>query len=126
VISLLNRVEWLRSTLKTLDREVSHKRNLVRTNLAGELYRRLHHARIAFLHGNPLADETLTLGDGKSILPYAGPLFRMALTAYLSLKFPELPSDADETARGRYVGERMKFNGPQRDCEAVILSTSAP
>ena len=41
VIALLNRVEWLRPTLKTLDREVSHKGNLVRTNLAGELYRRL-------------------------------------------------------------------------------------
>jgi hypothetical protein len=50
----------------------------------------------------------------------------MALTAYLSLKFPELPSGADETAMGHYVAGRMEFNGPQRDCEAVILSTSAP
>ena len=105
---------------------MSHKGNPVRTNLAGELYRRLYDARNAFLHGNPLTDETLTLGNGKPILPYAGPLFRMALTAYLSLKFPELPSGADETAMGRYVPGRMEFNGPQRDCEAVILSTSAP
>jgi len=126
VIALLNRVEWLRPKLKTPDRDVSHKGNPVRTNLAGELYRRFHHARTAFLHGNPLTDETLTLGNGKSILPYAGPLFRMALTASLSLKFPELPSGADETAMGRYVAERMEFNGPQQDCEAVILSTSTP
>ena len=126
VIALLNRVEWLRPTLKTPDRDVSHKGNPVRTNLAGELYRRFHYARTKFLHGDPLTDETLTLGNGKSILPYAGPLFRMALTAYFSLTFPELPSDADETAMGRYVAERMEFNGPQRDCEAVILSTSAP
>ena len=43
VIAMLNRVEWLRPTLKTQDREVrSHnKGNPVRTNLAGELYRRL-------------------------------------------------------------------------------------
>ena len=102
---------------------MSHKGNPVRTNLAGELYRRLYRARNAFLHGNPLTSETLTLGNGKSILPYAGPLFRMALTAYLSLKFPELPSDADETAMGCYVVERMQFNGPQNNCEAVILST---
>ena len=125
VIAMLNRVEWLRPTLKTQDREVrSHnKGNPVRTNLAGELYRRLYHARNAFLHGNPLTAETLTLGNGKSILPYAGPLFRMALTAYLSLKFPKLPSGAGETEMGRYVAGRMEFNGPQRDCEAVILST---
>jgi hypothetical protein len=125
VIALLNRVEWLRPALKTPDRDVSHKGNPVRTNLAGALYRRFHYARTAFLHGNPLTGETLTLKNGKSILPYAGPLFRMALTAYLSLTFPELPSDADETAMGRYVVERREFNGPQRDCEAVIL-TSAP
>ena len=47
VIALLNRVEWLRPTLKARDRDVSHKGNPVRTNLAGELYRRFHYARTA-------------------------------------------------------------------------------
>jgi hypothetical protein len=111
VIALLNRVEWLMPTLKTPDRDVSHKGNPLRTNRAGELYRRFHYARTAFLHGNPLTDETLTLGNGKSILPYAGPLFRMALTAYLSLTFPELPSGADETAIGSL---RWRAYGIQR------------
>ena len=46
---------------------MSHKGNPVRTNLAGELYRRLYRTRNAFLHGNPLTSETLTLGNGKSI-----------------------------------------------------------
>jgi hypothetical protein len=98
---------------------------LVRTNLAGGVYDRLHKVRNDFLHGNRVDTETLKLEKcEKSVLFFAAPLFRLALTAYLDLRWTTEFPTADEAALfGEFVGKRMEFRGPQRDCEAAILST---
>jgi hypothetical protein len=124
VIKLLSRVEWSRSELKEPDREVKVRRDrFVRTNLAGELYERLNTVRNDFLHGNRVDAETLKLEKcGKSVLFFAAPLFRLALTAYLDLRWTtEFPKTDEAALFGELVGKRMEFRGPQRDCEAAIL-----
>jgi hypothetical protein len=116
VIDLLAQVEWSRSELKEPDRAVQTRDGLVRTNLAGGVYERLHKVRNDFLHGNRVDAETLKLEKcEKSVLFFAAPLFRLALTAYLDLRWTTEFPGVDE------AGRRMEFRGPQRDCEAAIL-----
>jgi hypothetical protein len=123
VLALLAKVEWLRPELKEPDREVRAGGGIVRTNLAGGIYKRLNKVRNDFLHGNRVDGETLKLEKGKSVLLFAAPLFRLALTAYLNLRFvTEFPSASDADLWGELIGKRMQFHGPQRDCEAAILS----
>ena len=72
---------------------------------------------------NQVDHETLKLEKcQKSVLSFAAPLFRLALTAYLGLRWPtEIPSANEAALFGEFVGKRMEFRGPQRDCEAAIL-----
>jgi hypothetical protein len=124
VLALLGRVEWSRPELKEPDREVNIRDGVVRTNVAGWIYWKLNKVRSDFLHGNRVDAETLKLQKSeKSVLLFAAPLFRLALTAYLDLRFKiEFPSADDAAVWGELSVKRMRFRGPQRDCEAVILS----
>jgi hypothetical protein len=124
VIELLSQVEWTRSELKEPDRGVKTRDGLVRTNLAGGIYGRLNKVRNDFLHGNRVDTGTLKLEKcKKSVLLFAAPLFRLALTAYLDLRCTtELPSANEAALFGELMAMRMEFRGPQRDCEAAILS----
>jgi hypothetical protein len=123
VIDLLGQVEWSRSELKEPDREVKIRDRFVPTNLAGEIYGRLNKVRNDFLHGNRVDAETLKLEKcEKSVLFFAAPLFRLALTAHLDLRWTTEFPDVEETALwGELSVRRMEFRGPQRDCEAAIL-----
>jgi hypothetical protein len=123
VIDLLGQVEWTRSELKEPDRAVKTRDGLVRTNLAGGVYDRLHKVRNDFLHGNRVDAETLKLEKReKSVLFFAAPLFRLALTAYLDLRWTtEFPGVDEAALWGELSVRRMGFRGPQRDCEAAIL-----
>jgi hypothetical protein len=59
--------------------------------------------------------ETLKLAKREqSVLWLAAPLFRLALTASLNLRF----TDED---RGRHIAKQMAFNRPQRLAEDAIL-----
>jgi len=59
------------------------------------------------------------------VLSFAAPLFRLALTAYLDLRFvPEFPN-ATDGGLGELAAKGLEFRGPQRDCEAAILSAEA-
>jgi hypothetical protein len=70
------------------------EKNPIQTNCAGAIYKRLYDVRSDFLHGNPVTAETLKLAKRQeSVLVSAAPLFRLALTAVLDLRSPEL-SDA--------------------------------
>jgi hypothetical protein len=128
VLSLLERAEWLRPELKVQDRIVVHRRKPVQTNLAGEVYAHLNRARNDFLHGNPVTAETLSLEKcGKSALHFAAPLFRLAMSAALDLKFSEaLPDAADAEGFGSYIGKRRHFLTPQRFAEDAILVADKP
>jgi hypothetical protein len=60
-------------------------------------------------------------------LHFAAPLFRLALSAALDLKFSEaLPGAADAEGFGCYIGRRMDFHAPQRFSEDAILAADEP
>jgi hypothetical protein len=121
VLSLFNQPRWLRTELKAQDREVVHCKKAIQTNRAGALYKRLYDVRNAFLHGEEVTPKTLTLEPCKqSVLFFAAPLFRLALTAFLDLRIPEIATDDD----GRW--REMWARKPQRDAEGAILIADAP
>lgn len=124
VLTLLNSVAWQDKTLQVLDREVHFREKTILTNAAGTVYEVLYRVRNAFLHGNPVTAETLSMPHcGKHVLQFAAPLFRLALTAYLELKFPDAMPDPheDPNGAGRYIADHMEFVGPQRLAEKAIL-----
>jgi hypothetical protein len=118
VLSLLNHVQWLNQKLEIKDRTVG-KDKRISTNLAGSIYDRLYIARNHFLHGDLVTAQTLMLDKcRKHVHLFAAPLFRLALTGSLNLRF----SDED---RGR--AKRMAFNRPQRLAEdAILMADKAP
>jgi hypothetical protein len=87
------------------------------------IYGELNRARNDFLHGNPIDASRLIVAPGKRPLHlYAGPLFRMALAAFIDLKhIPRLKRD-DETEYEAYLSDQFMFGRFQRDIE-VALST---
>ena len=56
-------------------------------NLACWIYGELYQARNDFAHGNPVDASRLCLPNGRYLHYYAAPLYRMALTSFLSLKW---------------------------------------
>ena len=130
VLSQLGRIQWLSAKLRVQDRQVKiDKEETLQTNVAGEVYGHLNRVRNDFLHGNPVTTKTLKLETcRRSVLFFAAPLFRLALTAFLDLRFSEtLPDMADARDRGRHVGSRMTFRAPQRRAEdAIRMADDAP
>ena len=99
------------------------RRKLIRTNLAGFIYERLYNARNAFLHGNPVTIETLKLEkSGGQVQWFAAPLFRLALTAFLDLRFSEtLAKTADDHDWERHEVRGRIFRLAQRRSEDAML-----
>jgi hypothetical protein len=128
VMSLLGRVQWLRQPLRVQDRPIVYRKQSVRTNLACVIYERLYRARCDFLHGNPVTDTTLKLENSqRPVERFAAPLFRLALTAFLDLRFSEtLPDTANDEDRGRHIARQMAFNRPQHLAEDAILLADEP
>jgi hypothetical protein len=127
VLSLLDHAPWLTRELVSHDRSVfldKKKKTPISTNLAGEVYAHLNRARNDFLHGNPVTDETLRIEKcQKNVLHFAAPLFRLALTAILDLKFSEaLPDEADDQGCVRYVNRKRAFVKHQFLAEDAILA----
>ncbi len=118
VLALLDRAPWARQVLQARDRIVVYgsKRIEIKTNTAGEIYSALNGVRNAFLHGNPVTPERLRLPQcQESVLLFAAPLFRMALAAYLDLRFrclmPDFATDPD--GAGRYISDSIEFQFPR-------------
>jgi hypothetical protein len=121
VLSLFNQPRWLREELKVQDREVVHWKKTIQTNSAGALYKCLYDVRNAFLHGEAVTPKTLKLETcQQSVLFFAAPLFRLALTAFLDLRIPEIATDD----KGRW--REMSARKPQRDAEGAILIAEQP
>jgi hypothetical protein len=124
VLIRLGEVQWRGAKLKVQDRQVKiGKKKTFQTNVAGEVYGHLYRVRNAFLHGEEVTPETLKLRTcQRSVLFFAAPLFRLALTAFLDLCFSEtLPDTASGEDLGRHIAKRMEFNGPERLAEDAIL-----
>ena len=74
-----------------------------------------------FRHGNPVTAETLKLVKRQdSVLFFAAPLFRLALTAFLDLRSPELSDASDDQEYNHFAGG-LPFSGAQRLAEDAIL-----
>ena len=128
VLSRLDQVQWQSAKLKVQDRQVKiGAKGTFRTNVAGEVYDHLNRVRNDFLHGNPVTPETLKLDRCRqSMLVFAAPLFRLALTAFLDLRSPEL-SDASDDQDYNHIAGGMPFSGPQSLAEeAILMAGEAP
>jgi hypothetical protein len=85
------------------------------------IYGELYKARNDFLHGNRITAERLTVRPSqRSLYIYAAPLYRLALTGFLDLRFKRnIPSQEDTTAFAAFVTDRMDFRWPQSNIEAA-------
>jgi hypothetical protein len=85
------------------------------------IYGELYKARNDFLHGNPITGERLIVRPSqRSLFLYTAPLYRLALTGFLDLRFKRtVPSQNDATAFAAYVTDRMDFRSYQSDIEAA-------
>jgi hypothetical protein len=122
VLSRLAEVEWQTAKLKVQNRPVKiGETGTFRTNVGGGVYDHLNRVRNDFLHGNPGTTETLKLAKRQaSVLFFAAPLFRLALTAFLDLRSPELSDRSDDQDYDHIAGG-MPFSGSQRLAEEAIL-----
>jgi len=114
VHNLLRKTPWLLDPLK----------NKPEGKLAGDIYGKINETRNKFLHGNEITDETLSFrGTDGNLFKLAAPLYRMALTSFLSLKFQTpAPSTDDSTAFGKWVADSMEFKSYQKTCEKALLT----
>ncbi|PCJ69264.1 MAG: hypothetical protein COA62_11595 [Rhodobiaceae bacterium] len=113
VCELLGRTPWL-----TNSRESKPK-----TERACEIYKRIDNARNKFLHGNEITDETLSFrGTDHNLFRLAAPLYRMALTSFLSLQFQApAPSKDDTTALGIEMSDSVEFKSNQKIYEKALF-----
>ncbi len=126
VVDLLRRAPWYHRELRDADRTLRARKLL--TNIDGDVYRRLLHLRNQFLHGDPVTPDDLGLPMGREALRFAAPLFRLALTAYLDLRFGEPPFDAlaDHVEYGPYLARFARHHSAQETIEDAILLADTP
>ena len=88
------------------------------------LYGEIYQARNDFLHGNPVAASRLTVkAANRSLFQYTAPLYRMALTGFLPLRWSEpFPSTDDAEALGKNIAERIDFGSYQKAIEKALLT----
>ncbi len=124
VYKLLEKMPWQmkENRRRTLKCHLSKRGSFVKRPLPSWLYQRLNDARNTFLHGNPINKRQLLLPKTKSnIVDFAAPLYRMALTSFLDLRWKgELPAVDDAKAFARACDERLNFDLHQREIEVAI------
>lgn len=127
VFDLIERTAWEIPASGRLTHDTGGKTKVKRT-LASWLYQVLYECRNDFLHGNPVERSNLILETPqRSIFEYAAPLYRIALTSFLSLTFPgEMPSAEDADAFGAHIADHMSFTDPQKDAEEALLTATRP
>ncbi len=125
VFDLIERTAWEIPASGRLTHDTGGKTKFKRT-LASWLYQVLYECRNDVLHGNPVERSNLVLETPqRSIFEYAAPLYRIALTSFLPLTFPEgMPSADDVNAFGAYIADHMSFTDPQKDAEEALLTAT--
>jgi hypothetical protein len=66
VLSLLGKKHWLYASLRRKTRSLGQPRQTPALNYVQKLYFRLHRARSAFLHGNPVKSDLVFIGKTHS------------------------------------------------------------
>jgi len=97
-------------------------------NLACWLYGEIYQARNDFLHGNPLPpDRLLIKASHRHLLSYAPPLFRVALSATLDVRWTKLqPPLTDAEASGQWISDQIDFLDSQRVVEKALATSLVP
>tara|TARA_R110002126_G_scaffold81040_3_gene200067 strand:+ start:978 stop:2123 length:1146 start_codon:yes stop_codon:yes gene_type:complete len=125
VFEMIERTHWAIPTSAQLTYDTGGKAKVKRT-LASWLYQVLYDCRNDFLHGNPVERSNLVLSiPQRDILAYAAPLYRIALTTFLTLYYaaPMTSADDPETL-GAYIADRMDFLEPQKQAEEALLTAT--
>jgi hypothetical protein len=118
----LRTVEYGLSTINTPIYEAhGFKSTQTKDILPCWIYGELYKAGNDFLHGNRITAERLTVRpSNRSLYIYAAPLYRLALTGFLNLRFDRpTPSQDDTAAFAAYINDRMDFRFPQSTIEAA-------
>lgn len=128
VFRLLNSVSWQDRDCRRRRFKAGEKQANVtqKSTLACWLYAQLYEARNHFLHGNPLGRRTgLVPKTNRHLLMFAAPLYRMALTGYLDLRWSEpLPPATDYDAYWSAVRKQhFTFTQYQDDVETALLTS---
>lgn len=123
VVGLIEKLSWKseKAAAKTNASERKADKNLY--SLGGWLYFRLNDARNAFLHGNPIGPDVFETPKGKHLWRFAAPLYRLALTSFLDLKFERaLPAVDDVEELASFISDRAAFEEVQGLCERALLT----
>jgi hypothetical protein len=125
VLDLLEAVSWARRPCAYRRFSTGGKSFRARRTLASWVYDKLNTARNDFVHGNPVSPRGLTLeGSKRNLFDYAGPLYRLALTAFLPLSFTNpIPPTRNAAAFGEYMGDRINFLSYQQTIEEGLLTS---
>lgn len=124
VFELIESTAWTTEDCGKRVHSTGSKGKQVQRTLASWLYGVLNDCRNDFLHGNPVERSRLRVPvSRKPISRYAAPLYRIALTAFLPLKFEKpIPQMDDPEACGVYLADKMNFLDPQQDTERALLT----
>jgi hypothetical protein len=126
VYGLLDKIDWILPSARMRrfkayerGRQTNHRRTI-----ACRLYGEIYHARNAFLHGEPVARRDLVVKPAnRSLLEYAAPLYRMALTGFLQLSSPTAPPSLQDAQRfGEEIAKRLDFESYQKITEKALLT----
>ena len=124
VYELLEKAPWQmrQNRIRNLKCRAKKKKKFEHRALPSWLYQRLNDERNTFLHGNPINKRQLLLPKTKcNIMEFAAPLYRMALTSFLDLRWKrELPPMEDIKAFAAACSERINFDSYQREIEISI------
>lgn len=126
VFDLIERTWWLIADNAARTRRTGRQEAPVQRTFASWLYQELNNHRNDFLHGEPVEPDQLNLPvPQRSILDYAAPLYRMALTAFLPLQRQEpLPPLTDAEAFGAAVALRREHEEHQKIVEEALQTAA--
>jgi len=124
VFDLIERVPWALRLSGFRRFSTCPKGCKSRRTRASWIYWHLYKARNDFLHGNPVSRKALVfVGSKRNLFDYAGPLYRLALTAFLPLTFTKpIRRRQNAVEFGEYMADRINFLSYQRAIEEGILT----
>ena len=123
VFELLQGIQWV-------NKKCGYSRFPIRTkskqkwkHIASWLYNYLYSCRNDFMHGNPVNVGNLVLpSSGREVTFLAAPLYRLALSSFLSLTWNEIaPADENTEDIVEYHSRKRNFFDPQIKCEEAIM-----
>jgi hypothetical protein len=122
VFDLIEKAPWIYQYSANAIHETGRNKLQAQRTACSVIYERIYSLRNDFLHGNPIKSEQLRVPEvALNIFECAAPLYRIALTSFLDLRFSEEPPlRKDAEAFGRYYNKKMQFQFGQKVAEQVL------